>query len=74
MKALLSRLQLSAATPGLVLAVVVGLVLMALVVPLPGWTIDLGSGRVEPPDTGQARTFAVDVRGEDVFIRLREQA
>ena len=39
-----------------------------------GWSIDLGSGCVEPPDTGQARTFAVDVRGEDVFIRLREQA
>jgi type III secretion protein V len=42
MKALLARLQASAASPGLVLAVVVGMVLMALVVPLPGWAIDLG--------------------------------
>jgi nitrite reductase (NADH) small subunit len=35
-----------------------------------GWTIDLASGRAEPPDAGQARTFVVEVRGEDVFVRL----
>ena len=39
-----------------------------------GWSIDLPSGGVEPPDTGQARTFAVEVRGDDVFIRLGQCA
>jgi type III secretion protein V len=42
MKSASALLLKAIASPGLVLALFVGLVLMALVVPLPGWGIDLG--------------------------------
>jgi len=34
------------------------------------WSIDLPTGRVEPPETGQVRVFATEVRGNQVFVDL----
>lgn len=35
-----------------------------------GWTIDIPSGRVEPPEQGQVRRFDVAVRDGWVWVRL----
>jgi nitrite reductase (NADH) small subunit len=39
-----------------------------------GWTIDLPSGRVEPPESGRVRVFAAEVRDGLVLVALDAEA
>lgn len=44
-----------------------------VVCPLHGWTLDLASGCACAPDEGRARRYAVQLRGEEVWLCLRPE-